>query len=111
MTGKMNEAGGIMVKLGFVTVGSHTVNTSLTTGPASITVPAGATQWLVQTKNANFNVTFDGATTATSAAGFTISTALLAPVNFPVTAGQVLWVIPVTTASTPTICYQFGKDE
>jgi hypothetical protein len=111
MSGNINEVGGIIVKLPFVAVGSHTASTSATTAAASVTVPAGATQWLVQAKNQNFNFTLDGATTATTAMGFLLSTSLPCPIFFPVKPGQVISWIPVSSASTPTLCYQFGKEE
>jgi hypothetical protein len=110
MSGKLNEVGGIIVKLPFVTVGSHTQSTSATTALASVTVPSGATQWWVQAKNQNFNFTLDG-TAPTTALGFTISTSLPCPIMIPVAPDQVLKWIPVSSASTPTLCYQFGKEE
>lgn len=109
MTGKINEVGGIMVKLGFVPVGTHTVSTAVTATSAA--VPAGATQWVVLPKVQNYNITLDGVTSATTATGFTLTTSLPCPLTVPVSYGMVLWWIPVSTASSPTLCYQFGKDE
>jgi hypothetical protein len=110
MTGKMNEVGGILVKLGFVPVGTHTVST-VSTAATSAAVPAAATQWMVLPKVQNYNITLDGVTSATTAVGFTLSTVMTCPITIPVSAGMVLWWIPVSTASSPTLCYQFGKDE
>ena len=95
----------VSIDLPFTPVGVHT---QLATGSSvqSITVPDGATQWMVQTQTKNVRFTLDEATAATTTKGFLL-VADAAPVIVPVFPGQVIHVIEVAT--TATLDYQFGK--
>ncbi len=91
------------VSLPFAPVGAHTQNASLSSA-ATITVPGGATQWMVQALTQNVNFTLDG-TTATSTIGFTL-TAGNPVIIVPVYPGQTISAIEI--AATATLKYQFG---
>jgi hypothetical protein len=93
----------VSVNLPFTPVGVHT---QLATGATvqSITVPDGATQWMVQTQTQNIRFTLDG-TAATTTKGFLL-VASAPPVIVPCYPTQVIKWIEITT--TAVLDYQFG---
>ena len=92
------------VQLPFVPVGTHTQTNSLSTA-ADITVPSGATQWLMQAQTKGVRFILDETTTATTTKGFLLTTDA-APLLVPVRPGQVISVIQVE--ATAVFDYQFG---
>jgi hypothetical protein len=89
--------------LPFKVIGAHTQNGSLST-VVSITVPAGASQMMLQTHTQNVRFTLDG-TAATTTLGFLL-VADAAPIIISVSPSQLVRVIEVTT--TAVLDYQFG---
>jgi hypothetical protein len=94
----------VSVDLPFTPVGSHTQNADIDS-VVEITVPDGATQWMVQCQTKNVRFTLDSATAATTTKGFLL-VADASPVIVPVYPTQVIHVIEV--AATAVLDYQFG---
>ncbi len=93
----------IYVEMPFTPVGAHT---QLATGATvqSITVPDGATRWMVQCQTQNIRFTLDG-TAATTTKGFLLVKDGV-PIIIAVYPGQVIKWIEVTT--TAVLDYIFG---
>lgn len=90
-------------ELTFVPRGSHTGGASISS-VATITIPAGATQVMLQAITQNVRYTLDG-TAATTTLGFQLK-AGDPPIIVPVSASTVLKVIEET--ATASLQYQFG---
>lgn len=90
----------------FVPVGSHTQNSSMSSA-VSVTVTAGATQWMAQAQTKNVRVTFDGTTTPTASKGFQIKAGNAATI-WPVVGGATIMFIE--EEATAVLDYQFGRD-